>query len=157
MPPTHVQARVWIPCPDCAPFHIRNSIDALDLAVGWPYLPAFGLMLALLDAAKRVETLVLDPSPELLMDPDRLERPGLPRPVRAVALFSENPEDDDDCEPGFSLSVFQSLQRQYRDAGIQLVDWVQIDFTSDIYRSLRSTARDVEGYTADYLRAGTCR
>ena len=61
MPPTHVQARVWIPCPDCAPFHIRNSVDAFDLAVGWPHLPAFGLMLALLDADKRVDALVLDP------------------------------------------------------------------------------------------------
>jgi hypothetical protein len=157
MPPTHVQSRVWTPCPDCAPFHIRSSVDALDLAVGWPMLPPFGLMLALLDAAKRVEALVLDPGSEALMDPDRIERPGLPRAVRGVALFSGNPEADDDIEPGFSLTVFASLRRRYREAGIQLVDWVQIDFFEDLYRSMQSTARDVRGTTADYLRAGTCR
>jgi hypothetical protein len=157
MPPTHVQARVWIPCPDCAPFHIRNTIDALDLAVGWPYLPAFGLMVALLNAAKRVEALVLDPSPELVFDPDRVARPGLPQPVQAVALFSGNPEEEAGFESGDSLIVFSSLKRRYREAGIQLVDWVQIDFFDDLYRSMQRTARDVNGTTADYLRAGACQ
>jgi hypothetical protein len=82
-------------------------------------------------------------------------RPGPARPVRAVALFSADPETSD-SPPGFSLSVFTSLQRQYRQAGIQLVDWVQIDFDHDLYRSMQTTARDVRGRASDFLGAGAC-
>lgn len=155
MSSTELQSQVWIPCPDCAPFHIHCPTDALDLAVGWPALPVFGFMMALLDANKRVEALVLNPSPDVLFAPDEVERPGLPRPVQAVALFSANPESDDTA-PGFSYSVFAALQRRYRDAGILLVDWVQIDFDEDLFRSMQSTARDVRGVATDYLLAGTC-
>jgi hypothetical protein len=155
MSSTELQSQVWIPCPDCAPFHIRCPMDALDLAVGWPALPTFGLLIALLDADKRVEALVLNPGPELVFAPDLVERPGLPRPVHAVALFSADPEWAD-APPGFSSSVFTALQRRYREVGIQLVDWVQIDFVEDLYRSMQSAARDVRGIAADYLGAGTC-
>jgi hypothetical protein len=115
----------------------------------------FGLMIALLGADRRVEALVMNPPPELILDPDQVERPGLPRQVHAVALFSADPEDET-TPPGYSVLVFESLQRQYRDAGILLVDWVQIDFDADLYRSMQTTVRDVRGTASEFLRAGTC-
>jgi hypothetical protein len=155
MPPAHVESRVWIPCPDCAPFHIRGPADALDLAVGWPDLPEFGLLMALLDADCRVEALVINPGPELVCSPDDVERPGPRRPVRAVALISADPATDS-SPPGFSLAAFDTMQHAYRRIGIALVDWVHIDFERDIYRSMQSAATDVRGRTSDFLRAGTC-
>jgi hypothetical protein len=155
MSSTELQSQVWIPCPDCAPFHIRCPTDALDLAVGWPVLPVFGFLMALLGADRRVDALVLNPSPDVLFAPEEVPRPGLPRPVHAVALFSADPESEDTA-PGFSYSVFTALQRRYRAAGIQLVDWVQIDFDQDLFRSMQSAARDIRGVATDYLRAGTC-
>ena len=156
MSSTELQSQVWIPCPDCAPFHIRCPTDALDLAVGWPVLPEFGFLMALLGADRRVDALVTEPEPrDALRARAQVERPGLPRPVHAVALFSADPESEDTA-PGFSYSVFTTLQRRYRHAGIQLVDWVQIDFDQDLFRSMQSTARDIRGVATDYLRAGTC-
>lgn len=155
MSSTDLQSHVWTPCPDCAPFHIRCPADALALAVGWPELPEFGLLMATLDADRRVELMVTNPSPELVFFPDRIERPGLPRPVHGVTLFSIAP-DTADTPPGFSFSMFNTLHCHYREAGIRLVDWVHIDFEENLYRSMRICARELQGTTADYLRAGVC-
>ena len=82
MSSTELQSQVWIPCPDCAPFHLRSPADALTLATGWRELPEFDVLLVLLDADRRVTLMVTNPDPELLFHPDRIERPGIPRPVR---------------------------------------------------------------------------
>jgi hypothetical protein len=154
MSSTELQSQVWIPCPDCAPFHIRCPADALSLAVAWPELPPFDVLMALLDADQRIEMILTNPDTELVFSPDRIERPGIPRPVRGVALFSlGSPEDS---EPLSMSSVFDELQRRYRDAGIRLVDWVQIDLYEGFYRSMRIHARMQRGIAADYLRSGTC-
>jgi hypothetical protein len=155
MPEIHIESRVWIPCPDCAPFHVRTPSDALDLAVGWPDLPEFGFLMVLLDAESRVEAMVMNPDPELVFAPDDVERPAPKRPVAAVALISASPETDD-TPPGFSLAAFDTMQHAYEHLEIELVDWVHIDFDRDIYRSMRSAVKDVRGRTSDFLRAGTC-
>ena len=33
MSSTDLRSQIWIPCPDCAPFHIRGPADALGLAL----------------------------------------------------------------------------------------------------------------------------
>jgi hypothetical protein len=146
-----LQLQVWIPCPDCAPFHLRCPADTLALAGAWPELPIFGMVMALLDADQRIEMIVVNPSPDLVFTPDRIERPGIPRPVRGVALLSIGSVDE---KP--PIAVFAELQRRYRDAGIRLVDWVLIDFEASSYLSMRVQARQNHGVAVDYLRAGTC-
>jgi hypothetical protein len=148
-----LQSYVWIPCPDCAPFHIRGPADALTLATAWTELPTFDLMLALLDADQRITLMVTNPEAELIFSPERIERPGIPRPVRGVALFSNVWNEERDFS---SESIFAILQQRYRDEGIRLVDWVQIDFESSVFRSMRVSTRAQHGRPADYLRAGVC-
>lgn len=154
MSSTELQSQVWIPCPDCAPFHLRCPADALVLATGWRELPEFEVLMALLDADQRVEMIVTNPGTELVFSPGRIERPGIPRPVRGVALVSVGAPDDDG--PVSSLTIFDELRGRYRDAGIRLVDWVQIDRAEGCYRSMRITARVQRGDASDYLRAGRC-
>jgi hypothetical protein len=148
-----LQSYVWIPCPDCAPFHIRGPADALTLATAWTELPTFDLLVALLDADQRITLMVTNPEPELIFSPELIERPGIPRPVRGVAIFSR--VWNEDCELS-SESIFAILQLRYRDEGIRLVDWVQIDFESSVFRSMRVSTRAQRGRPADYLRAGVC-
>jgi hypothetical protein len=145
----HMQ--VWIPCPDCAPFHLRCPADALALAGAWLELPVFETVMVLLDADQRVEMIVMNPSPDLVFSPDRIERPGIPRPVRGVTLLSMGSVDE---EP--PIAVFAELQRRYRDAGIRLVDWVLIDGGESFYLSMRVQARQYHGVAIDFIRAGTC-
>ncbi len=151
MSSTDLHMQVWIPCPDCAPFHLRCPADTLALAGAWLELPAFDTVLALLDADQRVVMIVMNPSPDLVFSPDRIERPGIPRPVRGVALFSIGSVDE---EP--PLAVFAELQRRYRVAGIRLVDWVLIDSEESYYLSMRVQTRQCHGFAIDYIRAGTC-
>lgn len=154
MSSTELQSQVWIPCPDCAPFHLRGPADALTLAAGWRELPEFDFMMALLDADQRITLMVTNPDPDLLFHPDRIERPGIPRPVRGVALFSGASADE--SLPVSSAALFSTLKQRYREAELRLVDWVQIDFDESLYRSLQICTRDLRGTAADYLRAGTC-
>jgi hypothetical protein len=155
MSSTELQSQIWIPCPDCAPFHIRCPADALDLATAWRELPAFAVLMALLDADRRVEMILTNPETELVFAPERIERPGIPRPVRGVALFSLGSPDDDDG-PVTPSMIFDQLRGRYHEAGIRLVDWVQIVVEEGFYRSMRIVARQQRGSAADYLRAGVC-
>jgi len=154
MSSTELQSQVWIPCPDCAPFHIRCPTDALALAAAWPALPRFDVLMALLDADQRIEMILTNPETELVFAPDRIARPGIPRPVRGVTIVSLGSPADD--EPVSMTAVFDELQRRYRDAGIRLIDWVQIDFFDHCYRSMRIEARMQQGFASDFLRAGRC-
>jgi hypothetical protein len=153
MSSTELQSQVWIPCPDCAPFYLRGPADALTLATGWAELPEFELLLALLDADRRVTLMVTNPEAELVFCPERIERPGIPRPVRGVVLFSRVWTENRELS---SSSLFAILKRRYRAEGIRLVDWVQIDFDESLFRSMRISTRAQQGRPADYLRAGTC-
>ena len=74
MSSTELQSQVWIPCPDCAPFYIRGPADALTLATAWSELPEFELLLALLDADRRVTLIVVNPEADLVFSPERIER-----------------------------------------------------------------------------------
>jgi hypothetical protein len=125
----------------------------LALATAWRELPEFAVLMALLDADRRVEMILTNPETELVFAPERIERPGIPRPVRGVALFSIGTPDDG---PVSSSTIFEELRARYRDAGIRLVDWVQIDLDECFYRSMRIVARQLRGGATDYLRAGTC-
>jgi hypothetical protein len=150
---TDLESLVWIPCPDCAPLHVRGPADALALASGWRELPDFDLLLVLLDADRRITMMVTNPEPELIFAPERIERPGIPRPVRGVVLLSNVWSET--AELG-SSSLFAILQRRYSDEGIRLVDWVQIAFGENWYRSMRITTRRRRERVTDYLRAGVC-
>ena len=150
---TDLESFVWVPCPDCAPFHLRGPADALTLATAWTELPEFALMLALLDADQRITLMVTNPEAELIFSPERIERPGIPRPVRGVAVFSGAFMEDEGLS---STSMFAILKQRYRAEGIRLVDWVQIDFDTSVFRSMRISTRAQQGRPADYLRAGVC-
>jgi hypothetical protein len=150
---TDLESYVWIPCPDCAPFHIRGPADALTLATAWLELPDFAVMLALLDADQRITLMVTNPEAELIFSPELIERPGIPRPVRGVALFSDVWTENQELS---SESLFAILKQRYRAEGIRLVDWVQINYEQNTFRSMRISTRAQRGRPADYLRAGVC-
>ncbi|MGZ6979819.1 MAG: hypothetical protein ACXVJW_17045 [Acidimicrobiia bacterium] len=152
MSPTELQSHVWTPCPDCAPFHVRCSADVLTLAIAWPELPEFGVLLALLDSEQRVEHLVTNPSPDEVFFPDRIVRSGASGPVHGVALFTLT----DAATDGGASDAFASLHLHYREAGIRFVDWVRIDVEAGLCQSMRLNAPGLQEMTVDYLRAGTC-
>jgi len=95
----------------------------------------------------------VNPEADLVFSPECIERPGIPRPVRGVALFSRVWNENRELS---SASLFAILKRRYREEGIRLIDWVQIDFDESLFRSMRISTRAEQGRPADYLRAGTC-
>ena len=131
MSSTELQSQVWIPCPDCAPFHIRGPADALTLATAWPELPR---VRADAGAARRRPAHHADghePGGRARLRP-RAHRATRHPAARCVASRCSPRCGARTSTGSSSWSLFADPEAPLpRTTGIRLVDWVQIDFDDD--------------------------